>query len=322
MKTAASTSRYTLLIVTWKGDDLLRDCLDSLVRALPILPPCVVVDNAPLESTRILCAEYPFVTYVAAPHNLGFAGGNNLGLPYCKTDYICLLNNDTRVLADSFSPLVDFLDAHPSAAVAQGTLVMPRFNGALDECGSCLTRLGLQHYRFLREMPCEDLVPATVFAAKGAFMMIRRAVLDLLGGVLFYDDFMSYYEEKDFCHRVWLVGAEVWFVPTPPIEHICWVTTAKFDNARVWRQYLGNIFFSYLANFSVSGYVRMLLPFSLAYGAYLAKNLLQGRWRHFVAAMKVPCDLWQRRTNIIAARRRVQGSRKLSDAELLSKTLI
>ncbi len=153
-------------------------------------------------------------------------------------------------------------------------------------------------------------------------MMIRRTVFDSLGGILFYDDFKSHYEETDFCHRVWLSGSEVWFVPTPPIEHLCGATSSKLDNARVWRQYLGNIFFSYLANFSVLGYVRILLPFTLAYFVYMAKNLLQGRWRHFVAATKVPHDLWKRRANISAARRRVQGSRTLSDAEFLSKILV
>lgn len=119
--------RLTLLIVTWKGDDILQNCLSSLMRVYgDAVPSCVVVDNANLESTRTLCARYPFVTYVAAPENLGFAGGNNLGLPYCTTDYICLLNNDTVIHADSFSPLIAFMDAHPNVAVTQGTMNLPR----------------------------------------------------------------------------------------------------------------------------------------------------------------------------------------------------
>ena len=313
--------RYTVLVVTWNGDDLLKTCLDSLVQALDEPPPCVVVDNGAAESTRALCAGYPFVDYVRAPDNLGFAGGNNLGLPFCKTEYVCLLNNDTRLRGDSFGPLVRFLDAHPHVAVAQGTLILPRCGGAYDDCGTRLTRWGLQNHRFFRTLPRGPLEAAAVFSAKGAFMMVRKGVLDALGGVLFYDDFKSYYEETDFCHRVWLSGSEVWFVPTQPVEHLCGATSGRMDNAAIWRQYLGNIFFSFLANFSYEGFLRILLPFTVVYAGYLGKCLATGRIRHFCAAACVVRDLWGRRANLKAARRRVQGMRVLSDHAFLARVL-
>ena len=233
---------YTVLIVTWNGDGLLRDCLESIRAALPQCPPCVVVDNANLESTKELCAGFGFVTYVPSKENLGFAGGNNLGLPFCKTKYVCLLNNDTIIHTDSFTPLVAFLECHPGAAVAQGTMKLPRCNNTLDDCGTTLKWYGVQHHRYFRKPDPGDLAPTKVFAAKGAFMMIRRSVVETLGGVLFHGHFKSYYEETDFCHRVWLSGSEVWFVPTPPIDHLLGSTSAKFDNASIWRQYIANIF--------------------------------------------------------------------------------
>lgn len=312
--------RLTLLVVTWQGDELLRNCLVSLVRTFgDDAPPCVVVDNANLASTRDLCAAFPFVTYLAAPANLGFAGGNNLGWPLCQTEYVCLLNNDTVVHADSFSPLVAFMDAHPSVAVAQGTMHLPRCGNTLDDCGTRLRWCGIQEHRHFRRPDPGDLTPVPVFAAKGAMMVVRRAILDRLGGVLFYDHFRSYYEETDFCHRVWLVGAEVWFVPTPPINHLLGATSARFKNAAIWRQYLGNIFFSFLANFGAVGKLRILPPFTVVCFGYLAKCLLTGRFAHAFAALCVPFDLWKRRKSLEEARRRVQSSRTLSDAEFLRR---
>ena len=311
-------NRLTLLIVTWKGDDLLRNCLSSLVCVYGnAVPPCVVVDNANLGSTRNLCAHYPFVTYVAALENLGFAGGNNLGLPYCTTEFICLLNNDTVIHADSLSPLIAFMDAHPNVAVTQGTMNLPRCGNTLDDCGTRLKWYGVQEHRYFRRPNPGNLAPVPVFAAKGAMMMVRRAILAKLGGILFYDHFKSYYEETDFCHRVWLVGAEVWFVPTPPIDHLLGATSAKFANASIWRQYLANIFFSFLSNFGVVGYLRILLPFTVVYFGYLAKCLLTGRFAHARAALCVPFDLWKRRKSLKVTRRRVQASRVRSDAEFL-----
>ena len=310
--------RYTILIVTWNGDDLLGDCLASIASSLGDDVPCVVVDNANLPSTRSLCSRYPFAKYVPSARNLGFAGGNNLGLPYCETEYVCLLNNDTVVRHDSFSPLIRFMDEHPDAGVAQGTMKLPRCNDTLDDCGTMLRPIGIQLHRFFGRQPGEDLTPSRVFAAKGAFMMVRKSAIQAAGGFLFYDHFMSYYEETDFCHRVWLSGSEVWFVPTPPIDHLMGMTSSKFDNAAIWRQYLGNIFFSYLANFRLYGMIRVLLPFVGVYLGFLVVNLLKGRLSLFSAALKVPCDVFRRRHDIRRARKAVDGFRAISDRELLS----
>ena len=312
---------YTVLIVTWNGDGLLRDCLESVRAALPRCPPCVIVDNANLESTKELCAGFEFVTYVPSNENLGFAGGNNLGLPFCKTKYVCLLNNDTIIHADSFTPLVEFLELHPGAAVAQGTMKLPRCNNTLDDCGTTLKWYGVQHHRYFRQPDPGNLVPAKVFAAKGAFMMIRRSVVETLGGVLFHGHFKSYYEETDFCHRVWLSGSEVWFVPTPPIDHLLGSTSAKFDNALIWRQYIANIFFSFSANFSLEGKVRIMLPFAAVYVAYAFLNLLKGRWSHFRALLSV-CSVNRLRTrDLRQAKALVQDFRRITDHELLKQVM-
>ena len=316
MKTNAK-QRYTILVVTWNGDDILRDCLDSVVSAIGTTAPCVVVDNANLDSTRTLCANYPFVKYVPANRNLGFAGGNNLGLRYCETEYVILLNNDTVIHEDSFSPLVNFMDSHPNAGVSQGTMKLPRCGDTFDDCGTMLRSIGIQRHRFFRKPYRDDLEPTKVFAAKGAFMMVRRSAIDAAGGFLFYDDFKSYYEETDFCHRVWLSGNEVWFVPTPPIDHLLGTTSSRFANAAIWRQYLGNIFFSYLVNFGWYGKFRILLPFTFVYLGFLGLNLVKCRFAHLLAALKVPFDIFHRRHDIRRARRTVKGFRILSDHKLL-----
>ncbi len=315
-------SPYTLLIVTWKGDELLRDCLSSIAKACAkSVPPCVVVDNAASETARALCREFSFVEYVPSEENLGFAGGNNLGLAHCHTPYICLLNNDTRVLQDSFTPLVEFLEAHPAAAVAQGTMILPRCGNTLDDCGTYLKWYGLQHHRyFLSSTPPSSLKPARVFSAKGAFMMVRSSAILAAGG-LFHDHFMSYYEETDFCHRVWLSGGEVWFVPTPPIEHLMGATSALFPRADIWRVYIANIFFSFSVNFSREGRLRILVPFTFVYIGFTLFNLLALRFGLFKAMISVPRINRRRSSAATAARARVRSIRRISDHALLKQII-
>lgn len=252
----------SVIIVTWKGDNLLRDCLDSLARAVGIAPEVVVVDNAAEESTRRLVADYPNAVYVASPGNPGFAGGNNIGLERTTRDFILLLNNDTVIHADSFSPLIEFLEAHPKVGIVQGTMNIPGFG--LDDCGVEMTPFGIQRHLHRGE-PAEtaDLKPRRVFAAKGAMLLFRRTVLRDTG-FLFYDHFWSYYEETDFCHRARNAGWETWFVPTPPIDHLCGQTVGKFRNEDVWAQYFRNIIFSFWTNFGFFGRVFTLPCFLCA----------------------------------------------------------
>ena len=308
---------YTVLVVTWNGDGLLEDCLRSIAENVPRTPPCVVVDNAASESTRRLCARFGFVRYVAAPSNLGFAGGNNLGLPLCKTRYVCLLNNDTVVKADSFSPLADFLDRNPQAGAVQGTMVLPRCGGTLDDCGTTLSWYGTQRQRVFSKPDPGDLAPVKVFSAKGAFMMVRMSAIAAAGGFLFHGHFGSYYEETDFCHRVWLSGSEVWFVPTPPVEHMLGATSSKFDNAAIWRRYVANIFFSYRANFTLEGKLRIMLPFAAVCAAWTLFNLLTGNFSRFAAMLGVPFVNMRRRKELRAAMAAVRAFRKLSDRRFL-----
>lgn len=242
-----------MIIVTWNGDGILRDCLDSVKAVYGAKLEIVVVDNADSSSTRELVGGYEGVKYVPSPGNPGFAGGNNIGLRETTRPYILLLNNDTVVHGDSFTPLAAFLEAHERVGIVQGTMNIPSLNDGLDDCGVLMTPFGIQRHLHRGEPTATTaLSPRKVFAAKGAMMMFKRAVLDDLG-FLFYDHFRSYYEETDFCHRARNTGWETWFVPTPPIDHLCGATSSRFDNAEIWRRYFRNILYSFWKNFGFFG---------------------------------------------------------------------
>jgi len=245
----------SVIIVTYHGDRLLANCLDSILRVYGEAAAgmeIIVVDNGNEASTWELCGKYGCVKYLAAHENLGFAGGNNLGLTAATRDHILLLNNDTLLHGDSFSPLLEFLDAHPKVGIVQGTMNIPCGN-CLDDCGTDMTILGIQRHLH-RGMPTATTIlrPRRVFAAKGAMMMIKRQVVDDLG-FLFCDDFKSYYEETDFCHRARNRGWQTWFVPTLPIDHLCGATSGKFPRDEIWTQYFRNIMVSFWRNYGLFG---------------------------------------------------------------------
>jgi len=104
----------SIVSVNYNGLKYLRPFLESL-RALDYPSKCyhvVLVDNASADgSPDIVRAEFPEVSIVSAPGNLGFAGGCNLGIRISKSDYVALVNNDTVVDRMWLRPLVEVAES-------------------------------------------------------------------------------------------------------------------------------------------------------------------------------------------------------------------
>ena len=156
----------SVVIVTWNGDDILKNCLDSLVGVYGSSLEIVVVDNADSASTHALVSGYAGIKYIPSPGNPGFAGGNNIGVRETTRPYILLLNNDTVVHGDSFSLLVEFLSAHERVGIVQGTMNIPSLGNSLDDCGVLMTPFGIQRHLHRGEPSASTVLrPQKVFAA-------------------------------------------------------------------------------------------------------------------------------------------------------------
>lgn len=228
--------RLSVLIVSWNQAERLTACLKAVRRFLP-KAQVVVVDNG--SSPPLPHAEA--VEYVRSERNLGYAGGNDLGFARCTGDFVLLLNNDALLpSAQPVTALLDFLRAHPRVAAAQAKLILP--DGTLDACGEFLTPAGmLYHHGYRLPDGPHAASPHPVFAAKGACLLLRRAAVASVGGVLFRPEFFCYYEDIDLCHRLWLAGHEVWFVPTQPVFHDEGSSARLHPSRDIWRRYLSNM---------------------------------------------------------------------------------
>ncbi len=174
----------SIVIVTYKGDELTKQCLDSLTATCGDDPQIVVVDNSPSEVTRLMVASYSNTTYVSSPGKPGFAGGNNRAMPECNRPYVLLLNNDTIVhTRESIERLVEFLDEHPKCGAAQGTMVLPSKTGnKLCGCGSFLTPFGCMHYPGVNGCNAVEVdKPFRCFSGIDAFLIFGREIIDCGG---------------------------------------------------------------------------------------------------------------------------------------------
>lgn len=302
---------------------MLLRCLRSLRGATQLGAEVVLVNNGSSDDLRDLPDIFPGIRIVDSAKNLGFAGGNNLGLQHCTAEKVLLLNDDTEVNPEFLSALQQYLDLHVEVGVVQGKMVLPSYGGTLDACGSYLTWLGLPyHYGYFKPDGPLYEVPRAVFSAKGACLMFRRKAVEAAGGFLFQDDFFCYYEESDFCHRVWLSGLEVHFVPTKPIKHLMGGTSAtNTQKSFVLRHYLRNMTFSLMGNLSLGSCCTILPCYIGVHTASLALSLLTRRWPSAMAhweALTWPLRKWRA---ICERRRLVRRIRRVSDRMISRKVM-
>ncbi|GAB4549152.1 MAG: glycosyltransferase family 2 protein [Anaerolineae bacterium] len=232
-----------IVIVNWNTRDLLRGCLNSLALGDPsVRRRVVVVDNASTDgSADMVCSEFPNVELIASPTNDGFAAANNKGLRLLgfgmpsnasAPRYALLLNPDTEVPPDGLRKMIDRVDADPTIGCAGPRLVLP--DGKLDL--ACRRSFPSPEVAMWRIVGLSKLFPksrifgrynltyldehqeAEIDCVVGAFMLVRRAVIDRVG--VLDEQFWMYGEDIDWAFRIKQAGWKVLYYPSVTVLHI------------------------------------------------------------------------------------------------------
>ncbi|MEK7211493.1 MAG: glycosyltransferase family 2 protein [Patescibacteria group bacterium] len=214
----------SIIIVSHNGNELARDCLKSIFgNTHKISFEVFVVDNASVDGTpEMVRAEFPQVKLIQNKENSGFAKANNQAIKLAQGEFILLLNQDTRVLPEALSNMVGFMRAHPEAGGAGCRLInekgetvqhVRRFPGIWEQAAIILK---LPHFfsRLLDKYLMADFdysksEPQEVDSVRGSFFMIRREVLEKLGGL--DERYFFWFEEVDYCRSAKAAGYKVMY---------------------------------------------------------------------------------------------------------------
>ncbi len=194
--------RSTVVVVTWRGRDHVRQCLDALA-AQHRPHSTLVVDNASDDGTAEILADHPSRPKVLhLRRNAGYAGGIAAALPRVRTPFVAWLNDDAAPAPDWLAELEDALDADPGAGAAGAALT--------TSAGVRLTEDG---------HGADVTTPeAAVFGFCGGAALLRTDALHSIGGVP--ADFFCYYEDTDTSWRLRLAGWRVLAVATAAASHV------------------------------------------------------------------------------------------------------
>jgi len=253
--TREPADRVRAVVVSWQGAHLLRPCLDAL-RAQTLRGEdlkIVVVDNGSTDRTaELLSNEYPDVTCVRSPVNLGFAGGVRLGMADFTGGYVAVVNNDLTLEPDALLRLRAALERPGASRVAAATariLLAGTYRPALpherllrgtlaagdrafrttesddpsgltlvNSTGNIVRSDGTGVDRDWLEVDGAPEAPEDVFGFCGGASLLRRVAVEAVGG--FDANLFLYYEDTDLSWRLRAHGWQIRYVPAARAEHL------------------------------------------------------------------------------------------------------
>ena len=181
----------------------------------------IVVDNASeKDEASIVSEKYPQVKVIRSSQNLGFAGGNNLGIKASKGEYILLINNDTYFKEYNIDALIKRLEASDRIGMVCPKLRFSWGNNPIQFAGyTPLSNITVrnQSIGFGEEDRGQyDTAHPTPYA-HGAAMLIKREAIDKVG--LMPECYFLYYEELDWSMMFTRAGFEIWYDPACTVFH-------------------------------------------------------------------------------------------------------
>jgi len=182
----------------------------------------IVVDNgSKVNEVPQWQLKYPAIKFIRSAINLGFAGGNNLGVRQATGEYLFFVNNDTEFTENLVQKLVDVLDHHPEVGMVSPKIRYFDQPDTLQYVGfTAMNYYTCRNYcvgQFEVDNGQYDNIPGPTAYAHGAAMMARKQAIEKAG--LMAENFFLYYEEMDWCDHIKKSGYQIWVEPQALIYH-------------------------------------------------------------------------------------------------------
>lgn len=273
-----------IILVNWNGYDFTRACLESIRKVDFPDFRVIVVDNASLnQEGQRLKKAFPEIELIENTENLGFAGGNNVGIRYALEQgfsHVMLLNNDTEVEPDFLGEMVRNFNQNPNIGVVQPLILFMHDPKKIWSAGGkwipALGRavtLGDRHpvcdYRFKK--PQLDW-------ATGCCMLISREALLKTG--LLNEQYFAYFEDVEWSLRFREVGYGISLAEKAIIYHEAGASSKKKNSEgtlspRVFYYHVRNQFLLIRSHKAALGLMYHLLRFTLWMGYFLIRGRFQ-----------------------------------------------
>ena len=275
------TVRLSIITINYNG---LKDTCE-LIDTLPLEDKSIeviVIDNASAQDEATIIEErYPQVKIIRSKKNLGFAGGNNLGIKASKGKYLFFLNNDTllKPQTSDIRSLISRLETSPKIGMVCPKIRFTWGNQLIQFAGyTPLTPITMRN----KAIGCGEVdhgqfdTPHLTPYAHGAAMMIKREVIEKAG--LLPECYFLYYEELDWSMMIRRVGYDIWYEPACTVFHKESQTTGQNSPLRTYYITRNRLLFAQRNQQAMAKYITYLYLISIVAIRDILKYAFQQRW--------------------------------------------
>jgi GT2 family glycosyltransferase len=264
LRNMISLPKVAILILNWNNYQDTKRCLDSLTHLTYPLFSIVLIDNGSSDdSGRRLVEEYPNIHHIQTEKNLGFAGGNNVGIRYILDQdipYILFLNNDTEVIQPNFlTELINEI-AQQESLGAIGPRVQ-RVDGSDEDTilpfptirNTILCTLGLYRNDLSQQQFADSIT--------GCCVLVRSDVIKQIGA--FDEQFFIYGEETEWFYRMRQSGWNIGYLPITSIIHKGAASSKRLEDSEIYIERRSNVIYTLVKHNQTLRAVIMFVSMSL-----------------------------------------------------------
>ena len=240
----------SIILVNYNGMKDTVDCVKSIKENHYNNYNIIVIDNGSTEHTEDSMLQYikKNSEYIRLEQNLGFSGGNNVGIQYAQEkfnpDYVLLLNNDTTVDTYFLINLIEAEKRYPHCLLT-GKIYYHSDQNRLWFAGGEYDRKTSRtiHYGFNEADNGDYDESKEISFATGCLMFIPKEVLNKAG--LLSEEFFLYYEDTDLSYRIKATGKHILFCPRSVVRHVHTGSSGEWSPFFTYHVYRNRLIFIY-----------------------------------------------------------------------------
>jgi GT2 family glycosyltransferase len=315
----------SVIVLNWNGRQFLEQCLGSILAQTYHPLEVILVDNGSTDgSLEFVKATYPDVRVIANGKNLGYGGGNNVGIQSSRGQYVMILNNDTRLDLGCIEELKRSIEKKDRYGACASKILFEHAGLRIDAAGLvvCPDGLAIGRGRWDREDRYDT--ETEVFCASGCACLFRREMLEEIG--IYDEDFFAYGEDTDLGWRAQLAGWRCIYSPKAVVHHLHSASSGTYSHFKAYLVERNRIWVS-LKNFPlplvILGQFYTLWRYVWqAYGAFTGAGAAGRFTRDFSkralvkVLMKVYLTFWQGLPLMLKKRKGIQEKRRISKRDV------
>jgi GT2 family glycosyltransferase len=208
----------SIVVLNWNGKQVIEKCLTSIQGQTYHPLEIILVDNASTDgSVELIKKNFSNIKLIVNETNLGFAGGNNIGIRASRGRYIMILNNDTRLDPKCIEELKRGIEKDERVGACASKILLENEEDLLDAAGIVIYPDGLSIGRGRLEKGNRYDEETEVFGGSGCACLYRREMLEDIG--LYDEDFFAYADDTDLGWRAQLANWKCLYNPRAIVYH-------------------------------------------------------------------------------------------------------